>query len=109
MTAGRIWRPVSFWSSAGVSRARRLPRNAAFFLGRLHDDGGNAAEALEWYRRYLAEQPHGGYAAEALGRAMLGVARVSGHAAARAMAEEYVTRFPNGTYLLHARQILATP
>jgi len=83
--------------------------NAAFFLGRLADDGGEPAQALDWYRRYLAEQPRGAYASEALGRAMLGVARVSGQASARKMAEEYLARFPNGTYLLHARQILATP
>ncbi len=93
---------------------RRFPgtpaaANAAFFLGRLADDGGNAPEALEWYRRYLLEQPRGPYASEALGRAMMGVARLSGRAAARDMAEEYLARFPNGTYLLHARQILAAP
>ncbi|HVT08094.1 MAG TPA: FecR family protein [Polyangia bacterium] len=97
----------------GVQR-QRFPAtpaaaNAAFFLGRLADDGGKAAEALEWYRRYLAEEPRGPYASEALGRAMLGVARVSGHASARRMAEEYLARFPNGTYLLHARQILSAP
>jgi ferric-dicitrate binding protein FerR (iron transport regulator) len=83
--------------------------NAAFFLGRLADDRGKPADALDWYRRYLAEEPRGPYAAEALGRAMLGVARVSGRASAREMAEEYLARFPNGTYLLHARQILASP
>ncbi|HVY36532.1 MAG TPA: FecR domain-containing protein [Polyangia bacterium] len=93
---------------------RRFPgtpaaANAAFFLGRLADDGGAPVEALDWYRRYLAEQPRGPYASEALGRAMLGVARVSGQASARKLAEEYLARFPNGTYLLHARQILANP
>jgi TolA-binding protein len=83
--------------------------NAAFFLGRLADDAGKTGEALDWYRRYSVEQPRGAYAAEALGRAMLAVARLSSKAAARDMAEEYLDRFPNGTYLLHARQILATP
>jgi hypothetical protein len=82
---------------------------AAFFLGRLADDGGEPTAALDWYRRYLNEQPRGLYASEALGRAMLAVARVSGRAAAREMAQEYLDRFPNGTYLLHARQILAAP
>ncbi|MFL5305662.1 MAG: FecR domain-containing protein [Polyangia bacterium] len=97
-----------------LAERRRFPgtpaaANAAFFLGRLGDDGGKAPDALKWYRLYLTEQPRGPYASEALGRVMLGVARVSGHAAAREMAEDYLARFPNGTYLLHARQILATP
>ena len=60
-------------------------------------------------RRDLAEESRGPYASEALGRVMLGVARVSGRAAARELAQEYLERFPNGTYLLHARQILAAP
>ena len=97
-----------------LAERRRFPGtpaagNAAFFLGRLADDQGKPTEALDWYRRYLSEQSHGAYASEALGRVMLGVARVSGRAAARELAEEYLDRFPNGTYLLHARQILAAP
>ena len=40
---------------------------AAFFLGRIADDRGAAAEGLDWYRRYLTEEPQGAYAAEALG------------------------------------------
>jgi len=97
-----------------LAERRRFPGtpaagNAAFFLGRLADDQGKPTDALDWYRRYLSEQSRGAYASEALGRAMLGVARVSGRAAAREMAEEYLDRFPNGTYLLHARQILSAP
>ncbi|HSS40555.1 MAG TPA: FecR domain-containing protein [Polyangia bacterium] len=112
--AARYDRRVDLAARVLLVQRRRFPgtpaaANAAFFLGRLADGGGKAPEALEWYQRYLAEQPHGPYASEALGRAMLGVARVSGHASAREMAEEYLARFPNGTYLLHARQILATP
>ena len=82
---------------------------AAFFLGRLADDRGAAADGLDWYRRYLSEEPEGPYAAEALGREMIGVARVSGRPAARALAREYLHRFPDGTYLLHARAILQSP
>jgi ferric-dicitrate binding protein FerR (iron transport regulator) len=97
-----------------LAERRRFPGtpaagNAAFFLGRLADDQGKPTQALDWYRRYLTEQARGPYASEALGRVMLGVARVSGRAAARELAEEYLDRFPNGTYLLHARQILAAP
>jgi TolA-binding protein len=82
---------------------------AAFFLGRLADDRGAAADGLDWYRRYLTEEPQGAYAAEALGREMIGVARLSGRPAARALALEYLRRFPDGTYLLHARAILQSP
>jgi hypothetical protein len=82
---------------------------AAFFLGRLADDRGAAADGLDWYRRYLSEAPQGAYAAEALGREMIGVARLTGRPAARALALEYLRRFPDGTYLLHARAILESP
>ena len=82
---------------------------AAFFLGRLADDCGAAADGLEWYRRYLTEEPQGAYAAEALGREMIGVARLSGRSAARELAREYLNRFPEGTYLLHAQAILQSP
>ena len=82
---------------------------AAFFLGRLADDRGAAADGLDWYRRYLTEEPEGAYAAEALGREMIGVARLSGRPAARKLAREYLNRFPDGTYLLHARAILQSP
>ncbi len=79
---------------------------AAFFLGRLADDRGAATEGLGWYRRYLTEAPQGAYAAEALGREMLGVSRLSGRQAARELARDYLDRFPDGTYLLHAQGIL---
>ena len=90
---------------AGTSAAG----TAAFFLGRLADDRGAPGEGLTWYRRYLDEAPHGSYAAEALGREMLGVAQISGRPAARALAREYLRRFPDGTYLLNARSILEGP
>ena len=82
---------------------------AAFLLGRLADDRGEVAAGLAWYRRYLAETPNGPYAAEALGRKMLAVERISGRDAARSVATEYVQRFPDGTYLLQAHSILANP
>jgi ferric-dicitrate binding protein FerR (iron transport regulator) len=82
---------------------------AAFFLGRIADDRGAPAEGLDWYRRYLAEEPQGAYAAEALGREMIGVAHLSGRPAARELAVEYLRRFPEGTYLLHAQAILRAP
>ncbi len=97
---------------AMMAQRQRFPntaaaRAAAFLLGRLADDQGEPAAGLAWYRRYLAEAPEGAYVAEALGRKMLAVERLSGRAAARDVAVEYLRRFPNGTYLLQAHSILA--
>jgi ferric-dicitrate binding protein FerR (iron transport regulator) len=86
----------------GSSRAHA----AAFLLGRMADDRGDAAEGLRWYRAYLEEAPAGPYAAEALGRQMLVVKRSQGREAALPIAREYLGRFPNGTYLLEARALI---
>ncbi len=93
---------------------RRFPttlaaRTAAFQLGRIDDEGGDARAALDWYRAYEAEAPRGPYAAEALGREMLDVERLSGREAATSFARAYLARFPDGTYLLQARAILGQP
>jgi hypothetical protein len=97
-----------------VAERQRFPDTAyahaaAFLLGKLADDRGEVAAGLAWYRRYLAETPDGPYAAEALGRKMLAIERMSGRDAARSIAAEYVQRFPNGTYMLQAHAILANP
>jgi ferric-dicitrate binding protein FerR (iron transport regulator) len=84
-------------------------RAAAFQLGRLDDDAGDARGALAWYRRYAEEAPRGPYAAEAFGREMLDVERLEGPAAAAPLARRYLDRFPEGTYLLQARAILGLP
>ncbi|HEX4406134.1 MAG TPA: hypothetical protein VH560_14955, partial [Polyangia bacterium] len=94
-----------------VELRRRFPdtggaRAAAFQLGRMADDGGNARAALDWYRRYQSEAPRGPYAAEAVGREMIAVERLSGRAAAAPIARAYLERFPDGTYLIQARAIL---
>ena len=97
-----------------VELRRRFPetggaRAAAFQLGRMADDGGDARGALDWYRRYQSEAPRGPYAAEAVGREMIAVERLSGRAAAAPIARAYLERFPDGTYLLQARAILGMP
>ena len=97
-----------------VELRRRFPatggaRAAAFQLGRMADDGGDARAALDWYRRYQSEAPRGPYAAEAVGREMIAVERLSGRAAAAPIARAYLERFPDGTYLLQARAILGAP
>jgi hypothetical protein len=85
------------------AQRRRFPgsaraADAAFFIGRLEENGGGPGRALRWYDRYLDESPNGSYVAEALGRKMIAIREVSGPAAARDVAEEYVRRFPRGSY-----------
>ncbi len=62
-----------------------------------------AQQALSWYERHLREAPGGAYASEALGRKMTLLGRSRGEAAARPVAEEYLRRYPNGTYAPAAR------
>jgi ferric-dicitrate binding protein FerR (iron transport regulator) len=88
---------------AGSPRAA----DAAFFLGRLDENGGRGAgPALAWYERYLDEAPRGSYVAEALGRKMIAVQELHGAAAARNVAELYLSRFPRGGYAGAARALL---
>jgi len=88
---------------AGSPRAA----DAAFFLGRLDENGGRGhGPALAWYERYLDEAPRGSYVAEALGRKMIAVEEIHGAAAARNVAEQYIRRFPRGSYAGAARALL---
>jgi len=85
---------------AGSTRAK----DAAFLLGRIVESKPNGARrALDWYDRHLEEAPEGTYASEALGRKMTVLARLRGDAAARPVAEEYLRRYPSGTYARAAR------
>ncbi|HVV49809.1 MAG TPA: FecR family protein [Polyangia bacterium] len=80
-------------------------REAAFFLGNVAEDGGDRSGAISWYGRYLREDAAGTYAAQALGRKMLLESRRASPAAA-IDAEEYLHRFPSGSYAEAARLIL---
>ncbi len=78
--------------------------DAAFFLGRMTDDGGSPAGAIRYYDAHIAEG--GAFAAEALGRKMIAVRRSSGDAAARTVALQYVDRFPRGAHVTVARALI---
>jgi hypothetical protein len=109
--AARYSREPALAARTFVELRRRFPSStqahaAAFLLGRAADDSGDAPGALSWYRLYRAEAPRGPYVAEALGREMLAVERLSGRPAAAAVARAYVDQFPDGTYILQARAIL---
>jgi TolA-binding protein len=82
-------------------------REAAFLLGRLHDrDSEGPSAALGWYDRYLVEAPNGAHAADALGRKITLLERWNRRDEAVAVAEEYLRRFPSGTYGRAARALL---
>jgi hypothetical protein len=83
--------------------------DAGLLLGRLAEAEHDDRQALTWFNTYLAEAPAGPYASEALGRKMAVVRRVSGEAAARAIAEDYLARYRDGTYAAAARAILNRP
>ena len=80
-------------------------REASFFLGNLAEDGGDRSGAVSWYGRYLREDAAGTYAAQALGRKMLIESRRASPSAG-IDAEEYLHRFPSGSYADAARLIL---
>jgi hypothetical protein len=83
---------------------------AAFLLGRMAEDGdGDLAGALGWYGRYLDDAPGGAFRDEALGRKMAATMRLHGQVRARPLAEEYLRRFPGGSYVTPARAILTAP
>ncbi len=93
---------------------RRFPlsesaRDACFLLGRLEEADQNTPLAIDWYSRYLTESPAGTYASEALGRKMELTARVYSDDRARALAAEYLLRFPHGMYAARARALRPAP
>ena len=97
-----------------LAERERFPRSAtareaAFFLGGIAEDEsgvGATKSALEWYERYLTENPRGTYAAQALGRQMILVHKLRGADAARPIAREYMARFPSGPYAEPAKKLL---
>jgi hypothetical protein len=91
---------------SGSARAR----DAAFLLGRLEEvRDGRGRKALSWYERYLEEAPSGAYAGEALGRKMIVTHELMGVDAARTVADDYLRRFPAGTYAGAARALRRGP
>jgi hypothetical protein len=80
-------------------------KGAAFLLGRISQDGGDAKAAIAWFTLYLGEAPDGPFAAEALGRKLVAVRKVHGLEQAKPLAREYLDRFPNGAHAAVAREV----
>lgn len=81
---------------------RRFPDSeaaavAAFERGRIANASGSAyPEAAKWFATYLREAERGPLAREALARLMEAQADGKQHVEARATAQRYLARFPNG-------------
>lgn len=111
--AARYRRRDDIARQALLAERERFPRSgrasdSAFLLGRLEEGSAQGeARALRWYDLYLKEAPSGAYSSEALGRKMTATERVRGASAARQVANEYLRRFPEGTYAGAARALLA--
>ncbi|HWZ88523.1 MAG TPA: tetratricopeptide repeat protein, partial [Polyangiaceae bacterium] len=93
---------------------QRFPRtplsaNAAFAIGRIDfDQRGDFADAERWFANYLAEQPRGALAREALGRRMEALDRSGNHDAARKVAASYQKSYPRGPHVRLAERLLET-
>jgi TolA-binding protein len=110
--AARYRRRVDLAGDALLALRKRFPRSprsiqAAYLLGRVCESNpSRISEALRWYDEYLAGAPHGPYASEALGRKMVLSGKLDQKALTRRLAEQYLGRFPNGTYAGSARALL---
>lgn len=110
--AARYARRYLLARQALMAQRKRFPtseraRDAAFFLGHLRDDDSHGpGDALEWYDRYLAEASGGAHVSDALGRKMTLLQRWDRRAEALAVAQDYLRRFPQGTYAHAARALV---
>jgi hypothetical protein len=113
--AARYRRRADLARAALLAQRRRFPDapqslDAIFLLGRVEElRAQGAAQAIVRYDEYLAQAPAGPYAAEALGRKMILTDEREGPSAARPIADDYLKRFPGGSYAGSARALQHTP
>jgi hypothetical protein len=77
----------------------------AFLLGRIAADQGESGTAIEWFDRYLREQPGGPLAETAIGR-LIELYRPRDASRARKLAERYLVAYPDGSYAALARTLV---
>ena len=113
--AARYRRRTELARAALLAELRRFPKSpraldAVFLLGRVEEAREHgAAQAITWYSEYLTRSSDGSYAAEALGRKMILTNQVAGPERARPIAEEYLRRFPQGSYAAAAHTLSHGP
>jgi TolA-binding protein len=113
--AARYHQQLDLARAALLAQRRRFPASpralgALYLLGRVEEllEGGTA-QAIVWYDEYLVKAPNGPLVGEALGRKMILTEKLDGAARARAVAQEYLRRFPRGNYAGSARELVAAP
>jgi TolA-binding protein len=90
---------------AGANAAR-----AGFLLGRLAFDGRGAyGEAARYFALSLLEEPNGSFSRDASGRLVESLDRSGDATGAKAAAERYLERYPEGPHANLARTLLARP
>lgn len=77
----------------------------AFLLGRIAAEQGDAASAIEWFDRYLQEQPGGPLAETATGR-LIELYKPRDIGRARKLAARYLAAYPDGSYAALARTLV---
>jgi transmembrane sensor len=83
---------------------------AAFLLGRLaFDERGAFAEAARYFALTLLEEPSGAFSREAAGRLVESLDRSGDVTGARAAAQRYLERHPDGPHAKLSRALLARP
>lgn len=112
--AARYRRRMDLARATLLAQRNRFPTSARsldalFLLGRVEEARSGRAQAIAWYDEYLLHAPAGTYAAEALGRKLVLTKELAGPAGARPIAEEYLRRFPEGSYAGTARALRALP
>jgi len=111
--AGRFFGPSRRAVTALIALRQRFPGSsdagtAAFTLGRIVFEQEHAyARAADWFETYLREQPAGPLMGDAFGRLMEARLRSGDGPSARASAQQYLRRFPEGPYSSEARGILS--
>lgn len=111
--AARYRRRTDLARAALLAQRRRFPGSsrsvdATFLLGRV-EESRDRARAIQWYNEYLERAATGTYSAEAWGRKMVLTNELKGRVSARPIAEEYLRRFPKGSYAGAARALTSDP